>query len=122
MSLPERKAKIAHAHDLPISSQCKVLDVSRSSAYRVSASVSDEELDLMQKLDALHLKHPFKGSRRLRDDLWDEHGLQINRKRVQRLMRLMGLRTLYPGAKTTRPNPKHKVYPYLLLDRAFEFF
>jgi putative transposase len=112
--MPERKAKILRSHDLPISRQCKVLDISRSSAYRELALVSDEALDLMRKLDALHLRHPFKGSRRLRDDLWDEYGLQINRKRIQRLIRCMGLRTLYPGAKTTRPNPKHKVYPYLL--------
>ncbi len=68
----------------------------------------------MRKLDELHLRHPFKGSRRLRDDLWDRHGLHVNRKRVQRLMRLMGIRALYPGAKTTRRNPQHKVYPYLL--------
>jgi len=72
----------------------------------------------MRKLDELHLKRPFKGSRPLRDDLWDSHNLQVNRKRVQRLMRLMGIRALHPGAKTTRPNPQHKVYPYLL--RALE--
>ena len=70
----------------------------------------------MHKLDALHLRHPFKGSRRLRDDLWDEHGLRINRKRVQRLMRLMGIRALHPGARTTRPDRQHKIYPYLLRD------
>ena len=58
----------------------------------------------MRKLDELHLKHPFKGSRRLRDDFWDVYGLQVNRKRVQRLMRIMGIRALYPGAKTTRVN------------------
>ena len=70
----------------------------------------------MHKLDALHLRHPFKGSRRLRDDLWDVHGLHVNRKRVQRLMRVMGIRALHPGAKTTRPDKQHKVYPYLLRD------
>ncbi len=70
----------------------------------------------MPKLDALHLKHPFKGSRRLCDDLWDVYGLRVNRKRVQRLMRVMRIRALYPGAKTTRPNLQHKVYPYLLRD------
>ena len=70
----------------------------------------------MRKLDELHLRHPFKGSRRLRDDLWDVYGLHVNRKRVQRLMRLMGIRALYPGAKTTHPNKQHKVYPYLLRD------
>ena len=74
----------------------------------------------MRKLDELHLRSPFKGSRRLRDDLWDVHGLQVNRKRVQRLMRIMGIRALYPGVKTTRPNPEHKVYPYLLRDLEIE--
>ena len=70
----------------------------------------------MRKLDELHLRYPFKGSRRLRDNLWDRYGLQVNRKRVQRLMRLMGIQALYPGTKTTRPNAAHKVYPYLLRD------
>ncbi|MEK0340409.1 MAG: IS3 family transposase, partial [Nitrosopumilus sp.] len=78
------------------------------------AGVSDDDIDLMRKLDELHLRRPFKGSRRLRDDLWDNYGLQVNRKRIQRLMRLMDIRALHPGAKTTRPNPQHKVYPYLL--------
>jgi len=114
--MAERKTKIDRHHALPLSRQCTILDIGRSSAYRVPAMVSGEELDLMRKLDALHLRHPFKGSRRLRDDLWDVHGLHVNRKRVQRLMRIMGIRALYPGAKTTRPNPQHKVYPYLLRD------
>ena len=114
MSMAERKKKLDRAHKFPISRQCLALDISRSSAYRKLAGVSDGDIDMMRKLDELHLKRPFKGSRRLRDDLWDTYGLQVNRKRVQRLMRLMGIRALHPGAKTTRPNPKHKVYPYLL--------
>ena len=114
--MAERKKKVDRTHELPISRQCLALDISRSSAYRKLAGVSDCDIDLMRKLDELHLKSPFKGSRRLRDDLWDNHGLQVNRKRVQRLMRLMGIRALHPGAKTTRRNPQHKVYPYLLRD------
>ncbi|MBL4686063.1 MAG: IS3 family transposase [Nannocystaceae bacterium] len=62
----------------------------------------------------MHLRHPFKDPRRLRGDLWDEHGLRVNRKRVRRLMKFMGIRVLFPGAKTTKRNPAHKVYPYLL--------
>lgn len=112
--MAERKKKVDRAHELPIARQCLALDISRSSAYRKPAGVSDDDIGLMRKLDELHLRRPFKGSRRLRDDLWDSYGLQVNRKRVQRLMRLMGIRALYPGAKTTRPNPQHKVYPYLL--------
>jgi len=112
--MAERKKKVDRAHELPIARQCLALDISRSSANRKPAGVSDDDIDLMRKLDELHLRRPFKGSRRLRDDFWDSYGLQVNRKRVQRLMRLMGIRALYPGAKTTRPNPQHKVYPYLL--------
>lgn len=70
----------------------------------------------MKLLDELHLRQPFKGSRRLRDDLWDEHGLQVNRKRIRRLMRLMGIEALYPKSITTRPAPGHRIYPYLLKD------
>ena len=112
--MAERKKKVDRAHELPINRQCLALNISRSSAYRKPAGVSADDIDLMRKLDELHLRRPFKGSRRLRDDLWDNYNLQVNRKRVQRLMRLMGIRALHPGAKTTRPNPKHKVYPYLL--------
>jgi len=114
--LSERKGRINRQHALPISRQCAALDICRSSAYRVSACANKADLELMEKIDVLHLRHPFKGSRRLRDDLWDEYGLKINRKRVQRLMRVMGMHALYPGAKTTHANPQHKVYPYLLRD------
>ena len=112
----ERKTKVDWRHGLSISRQCEVLAISRSSAYRAPSEVNHTDIDLMRKLDKLHLRHPFKGSRRLRDDLWDVHGLQINRKRVQRLMRQMRIRALYPGAKTTRRNQQHNVYPYLLRD------
>ncbi len=120
MSVSERKAKVDQCHALPISRQCAALSISRSSAYRVPAALSDDDLDVMRKLDELHLRHPFKGSRRLRDDLWDVHGLCVNRKRVQRLMRHMGIRALHPGARTTRPNPQHKIYPYLLREVTIE--
>lgn len=112
--MAERKKKLDRVHELPISRQCSALHISRSSAYRQAAGVSDEDTDLLRKLDELHLRHPFKGSRRLLDDLWDEYSLRVNRKRVQRLMRLMGIHALHPGARTTRPNPQHKTYPYLL--------
>tara|TARA_B100000949_G_C14079459_1_gene365180 strand:+ start:94 stop:498 length:405 start_codon:yes stop_codon:yes gene_type:complete len=68
----------------------------------------------MRLLDELHLRYPYKGSRRLIDDLSDEHGLHVNRKRVQRLMRLLGIQALHPKTKTTKPNKAHKIYPYLL--------
>jgi putative transposase len=78
--------------------------------------VNAEDAGLMHKFDALHLRHPFNRSRHLRDDLWDDYGLRVNQKRVQRLMRLMGICALHPSARTTRPNPHHKIYPYLSRD------
>ena len=74
----------------------------------------------MRLLDELHLKYPFKGSRRLKDDLWDEHGLHVNRKRVQRLMDVMGISALHPGKKTSVGNKHHRIYPYLLRDVAIK--
>ena len=112
--MPERKSRIDRAHKLSVVRQCQLMDISRSSFYRMPAVADTEDLDLMQKIDQLHLQFPFKGSRRLRDSLWDVYGLVVNRKRVQRLMRIMGIQALYPGPKTTRVNPQHKVYPYLL--------
>ena len=73
-------------------------------------------MKLMKLIDQLHLKYPFKGSRRLVDTLWDEHGIHANRKRVQRLMRRLGIIALYPKKKTSVVNPAHKIYPYLLRD------
>ncbi len=114
MSIPERKTKVDRSHALPISRQCNALDISRSSAYRIPSEANGEELDLMRKLDELRLRHPFKGSQCLRDDLWDVHGLHVNHKRVQCLMQIMSIRALAPGARTTRRNPQHKIYLYLL--------
>ncbi len=114
--MSERRGRIDREHALPVIRQCTALGLCRSSAYRSPGEVNEADIELMRKIDVLHLRHPFKGSRRLRDDLWDDYGLQVNRKRVQRLMRIMGIRALYPRAKTTGPNPQHKVYPYLLRD------
>lgn len=73
----------------------------------------EEDLRLMRLLDELHLKYPFMGSRRLKDEL-AKLGHPINRKRVQRLMRAMGLQTLYPNKRTRNPNQAHRRFPYLL--------
>lgn len=115
MSQSERKAKIDPTQTLPIVQQCEVLSISRSSAYYRPKGPDAKELALMRQLDELHLSYPFYGARRLRDALFDEHGLVVNRKRVRRLMRLMGIRAVYPGSKgTSKPNRAHRVYPYLL--------
>ena len=68
----------------------------------------------MQRIDALHLERPFLGSRRIADALTDEQGLRVNRKRIQRLMRTMGITALYPKPRLSRPAPGHRIYPYRL--------
>jgi putative transposase len=104
---------IDRTHSLPVIRQCQLLDLSRSSVYYQPAGISAEDLQLMRRIDEMHLKRPFYGSRRIRDWLHDD-GFQVNRKRVQRLMRQMGIAALYPKANTSRPGKGHKIYPYLL--------
>ncbi len=100
---------------LPITRQCQLLKLNRSSVYYQRTPVSEEDLALMRRLDEMHLKRPFYGSRRLRDWLQDE-GYGVCRKRVRRLMQLMGIRALYARPRTSMPGKGHKIYPYLLRD------
>jgi len=115
MNTQARKATIDRTHALPLSKQCQLAQVSRSSIYYQPVLVSDEDQALMRIIDKIHLKRPFLGSRRIRDELIDL-GHQVNRKRVQRLMRLMGIRALYPKPSTSKRSKAHKIYPYLLRD------
>jgi putative transposase len=93
--------------------QCELLRVGRSGLYYEPVPDSAEELALMRRLDELHMKWPFYGSRKLTLELRAE-GHEINRKRVQRLMRQMGIESVAPKPDTSRPAPEHSVYPYLL--------
>jgi putative transposase len=111
--MSERKAMIAKEVELPITRQCELLEVSRSSYYYQPVKVSETELRVMRLIDEIHLRYPFYGSRRIGDEL-EAYDIFINRKHVQRLMRLMGLVALYPRRKTSQPAKGHKVYPYLL--------
>jgi putative transposase len=113
--MSERRARIQAEHPLPKTRRCELLDVARSSAYYRPVPVSDEDLMLMRIIDEIHLRWPFYGSRRIRDELQDR-GHPVNRKRVQRLMRKMDLRALYPRQRTSQPGRGHKIYPYLLRD------
>ena len=101
--------------DLSISRQCDLLGLPRSSYYRplVFTFESNENLELMRLIDEEFLRHPFYGSRKIRDYL-NRLGFPVNHKRVQRLMRLMGLESVAPKPNTSRPRREHKVYPYLL--------
>jgi len=98
---------------LSISKQCKILGVNRSTVYYKKRPVKALDLEQMKLIDEQYLKNPSWGSRSMRNYL-RRLGYKINRKRVQRLMRLMGLEAVYPKPKTSRPHPAHKLYPYLL--------
>jgi putative transposase len=93
--------------------QCQLLGLSRSSLYYQPAAGSAEDLRLMRRLDREYTAHPFLGSRRLTKWLCDP-GEPVNRKRVQRLMRLMGLEAIYPKPRLSAASPGHRIYPYLL--------
>jgi len=110
---------IDRAHPMPITRQCEILDLSRSSVYYRAVPIPEADLALMRRIDEIHLKLPFFGSRRIRDQLQRE-GYKVNRKKVQRLMHLMGISTLYPKRRTSLPGKGHKIYPYLLRDLAVE--
>jgi len=99
--------------ELSVRRQCELLRVPRSGLYYEPEPTTPEQLALMRRIDELHLKWPFYGSRKLADALRRE-GHEVNRKRVQRLMRLMGLEAMAPKPKTSEPHPEHVVYPYLL--------
>jgi len=101
--------------DLSIVAQCRLLKVARSTLYYRAAAVSADDLRLMRWLDEQYLATPFYGSRRMVAVLRRD-GEVVSRKRVRRLMRLIGLEAIYQRRNTSRHHPEHKVYPYLLRD------
>jgi len=117
--MSERRDQIHAEHELSKTRRWELLDMARSSAYYRPEPVSEEDLALMRLIDEIHLQWPFYGSRRMRDEL-EGRGHAVNRKRVQRLMRLMDLRALYPRRRTSQPGKGHKIYPYLLRDLSIE--
>jgi putative transposase len=107
---------ITSQHPLPVTRQCQLLALSRSSVYYAARPVPAATLALMRQLDELHLEYPFAGSRMLRD-LLRLRGVVVGRKHVATLMRRMGIAALYRHPRTTQPHPGHQVFPYLLRDR-----
>ncbi len=95
---------------LSVSRQCKLVGVSRSSLYYRPVESDHEDLDIMAKMDRQYLQTPFYGSRRM--SVWlRSQGHEINRKRIRRLMRLMGLETVYRRPNTSKPGPEYRTYP-----------
>ena len=100
-------------HKLPLARQAELLDISRGTIYYKSRDVSVADLNIMRRLDALHLDYPFAGSRMLRDMLARE-GVSIGRRHVRTLMKKMGIEAIYRRPNTSEAAPGHKIYPYLL--------
>jgi putative transposase len=110
---------IDRGHRLPLARQAELLKLSRSGLYYEPRPVSPADLAVMRRIDALHLDHPFAGSRMLRDLLRGE-GVVIGRERVATMMRRMRIAALYRRPNTSKPAPGHKIYPYLLRGLAVE--
>ena len=104
---------IDREHILPLSRQSQILNLSRSSLYYEAVPFSGKDLELMRLIDEIHLKYPFYGSRRIRNELRDQ-GHDVGRGHVSTLMQKMGIRALYQKPRLSKPHPDHKIYPYLL--------
>mgnify|MGYP001824014921 CR=1 FL=1 len=100
-------------HPLPVTRQAKAVGISRGSVYYLPRPVSPADLELMRRIDRLHLAHPFAGSRMLRD-LLHQDGIEVGRRHVSTLMARMGIEALYRKPNTSRRHPQHRIYPYLL--------
>jgi putative transposase len=112
-SVEARRALIAVDPALSIRRQCELLDLPRSTYYYLPATETAENLQLLRRIDEQYLQTPFYGSRRMAAWLCTQ-GHDVNRKRVQRLMRVLGLEGISPRPRTTKPAPGHRVFPYLL--------
>jgi putative transposase len=104
---------IDRGHALSITRQAKALGISRSGVYTFPRPVSDADLALMRRMDELHLDYPFAGSRMLQGLLAAE-GRTAGRLRVSTLMKRMGIEAIYRRPNTSKPEPGHKIFPYLL--------
>lgn len=106
-------------HELSVTRQAELVGISRAAVYYMPRPVSEADLELQRRIDALHLEHPFAGSRLLKKLLRRE-GIEVGRKHVATLMRRMGIEALYRKKNTSKPHPEHVIYPYLLRNVAIE--
>ncbi len=104
---------IARSHALPVARQARELGISRGSVYYLPRPVPAADLVIMRRIDELHMDYPFAGSRMLRDLLGRE-GIKVGRLHVASLMKKMGIEAIYRRPNTSKPEPGHEIYPYLL--------
>ncbi len=106
-------------HEVSITRQAELLGISRAAVYYVPRPVSEADLELQRRIDALHLEHPWAGARTLKKLLRRE-GIEVGRKHVATLMRRMGIEALYRKKSTSKPHPQHAIHPYLLRNITIE--
>jgi putative transposase len=104
---------IDRGHELSVTKQAEVVGIARSTVYYLPRAVPAADLELMRRIDELHLEFPFAGARMLRR-LLAADGSKVGRRHVKTLMARMGIEALYRRPRTTKPEPGHKIYPYLL--------
>ena len=104
---------IDRSHDLSVARQAELLDISRGSVYYLPRPTSPADLALMRRIDELHLDYPFAGARMLQG-LLKREGFEVGRLHVRTLMRKMGIEAIYRRPNTSKPEPGHKIFPYLL--------
>jgi putative transposase len=104
---------IVKEHPLPITRQCRILNLSRSGIYYLPHPMSDKNRDLMQLIDEIHINYPFMGVRSIRNELKDKSH-KVGRSHIRTLMRKMGIEALYQKPRLSKPHPGHTIYPYLL--------
>ena len=104
---------IDRGHALSVTKQAEAAGIARSTVYYLPRPVSSDDLELMRQIDRLHLEFPFAGARMLRG-LLAAKGSKAGRRHVRTLMWRMGIEALYRRPRTTKPEPGHKIYPYLL--------
>jgi putative transposase len=110
---------IDRENDLSLTRQAEILNLSRGSLYYQAKEISALDLELMRRIDRLHLEYPFAGAQMLRDML-KMNGYRVGRRHVARLMRLLGIEALYRKKSTSRRNPEHPAFPYLLRNVVIE--
>lgn len=104
---------INREHQLPVTKQCRLLELCRSGIYYAPVPVSDKNRDLMRLIDKIHLEYPFLGSRGIRNELLNK-GCKVGRSHIRTLMRKMGIEAIYKKPRLSEPHPGHTIYPYLL--------
>lgn len=114
-SVDQRRLMVERTNErLSLSEQCRLLSLHRSGLYYQACPENEQNLELMKLIDEFFLVAPFTGTRKMVRYLQREHGMKVNRKRIRRLYKLMGLQALTPKPKTSKPGQGHMIYPYLL--------